>query len=293
MHASLFFRLSTLLLLSIAAFFSTARSATGVDFVVVENVDRLQIYNKYQQEASALERQRVATFVPMKIVKTDDMLSDGFTRCMQVVIDGETFFLLKEKEGSLARTGSLGFIETFHNVTSLLDTVEILSNHAVSFNHVNSSSRQSLPANERILRIFRHGNLTYCRRLSATAGYGWMDLAEKREGRDWVVLRSATSASVLIPDDIVQKVRARVDEVNRVLARLFDHFNNQLHQQKPVPQWTLETSGNMISCLLQGTTEPDSFHESTRYLIGDIENIVLGTELQVVSSPGRIEVRQK
>lgn len=108
-----------------------------------------------------------------------------------------------------------------------------------------------------------------------------------------MVLKSSASASDSIPGEIVQKVRARVEEVNRILARLFDHFNNQFHQQKPLPQWSLERSDKTLTWLLQGTTEPESYHESTRYLISDIENIVLGAELQVFSSPGKIEVRQK
>jgi hypothetical protein len=271
----------------------TSPSAAGTDFLVVEKVERLQIYNKYQQEISASERQRVSPFAPMKILKIDDMLGDGFTPCMQVEIDGEVFFLLKEKEGSLARTGSLGFIETFRNATPLFDSAKVLRDHSLFFTPTNSSRRLSLVTNERILRIFQHGNLTYSRRLTGQTAYGWIELTEKSKERNWMVLKSTASASDSIPGDIVQKVHARVDEVNRVLVRLFEHFNKQFHQQKPIPQWSLESSDKTLSCLLQGTTEPESFQESTRYLISDIENIVLGAELQVVLSPGRIEVRPK
>jgi hypothetical protein len=271
----------------------TSPSVAGTDFLVVEKVERLQIYNRYQQEATSRERQRVVPFVPMKILKSDDVLGDGFTRCVQVEIDGEIFFLLKDKQGEIIRPGPAGFVETFRNVSVLLDTIRIRSNTSIAFMPVNSANQHSLSIGEIVVRIFRHGDRTYCRMPGMYPAFGWIDFSGKKEGREWEVLRRMAPVSESIPNEILNRVRTKVDEVNSLLARLFEYFNTQSHQQKPAPQWTVETSGKVISCMLQGTAITDGFQESTRYLINDIENIVLGTELQVVHSPGRIEIRPR
>src|SRR5713101_4038664 len=102
---------------------TTLQAQNGSDFLVVENVDHLLVYNKYQQEITDQDSKLLVPFVPMRILKAADFLSDGFTRCMQVEINDEIFFLLKDTEGKLTRSGSLGFESTFHNPTIILDTV--------------------------------------------------------------------------------------------------------------------------------------------------------------------------
>ncbi len=268
------------------------RSNAGSDFLVVENTDRLQVYNKYQQEAPAKDRQMLVPFVPMKVLRANDMLGDGFTPCMQVEIDGQIVYLLKEKDGTLSHSELLGFEKTFSNATILLDTVRILSDHSIKFSPINSPAKQ-LSANDRVLRVFRHKNATYCRIFTTPPQYGWVDFTGRGEGRDWGLLKSTAPANSSISTVVVQKIRARVIDVNRVLTRLFAFFNDETRQQRQTPQWNVETSRKKILCTLQGRTSGESFEQSTFYLVNDLENIVLGSEFEVAHSPGRIEIRQK
>jgi hypothetical protein len=263
----------------------------AADFLVVEKVEQLSVYNKYQQEASSRERQLLVSCVPMRIIRPNDMLGDGFTPCMQVEIDGETFYLLKENNGSLSRGGSLGYEKVFSNATVLLDTVHAVTGRSLLFSPINSRARRISPG-EFVVRVFRHQNMTFCRTLSAPPVFGWIEFSETIDGRDWVVMSHRTSSRAPI-SRVSEKIKNRVDEVNRVLARLFRFFNVQTNQQKPTPVWIMESSSSVITCKLEGTVNAGQFEQSTFYLASEIENIALGSEFQVTRSPATIEIRAK
>lgn len=265
-----------------------ARSAS--DYLIVEGVSRLMVYNKYQQQPAGSDLHVLVPFVPMKILRADDVLGDGFTRCVQVEINGEVFYLLKRKDGTLSTSGPIGFEQTFRNATTLLDTVEILAGESLRFLHPNAPP-QSLPAGTRLVRIFRYRNATYCGTVGRPQVHGWVSLSETRKGREWRVIPEGIAVYTVIPQNIVRNIAARLEEANRVLARLFERFNAESRRQLKPPRWTIESSTKEIACVLVGTSTPALFRQSTEYLIKDIENIVLGSRLSVTSAPGRIDIR--
>lgn len=277
-----------LLLVGVLAPASNARG--GDNFLVVERVDRLTLYNTYQQEATSRDRSAFAPFIAMKILKENDLLSDGYTRCMQVEIGGTVFYLLKNQEGRLAYSGNAGFEQTFINVRSSYDTVQILTDHSFFLSPINSSRRSAMHRGERIVRVFLQRDMAYCQALEGTPTYGWVDFRGKREGKDWAVFTSREAAATVIPDGVVQKIRTRVNEVNDVFMKLFGYFNTQTRQKKQAPRWDLQTTPTSIECILACPDSPDNFQQSTLYLAKDIENFTLGAELVVEHSPGRIEV---
>jgi len=262
------------------------------DFLVVEQAELLLAYNKYQQRATDQERKSLAGAVPMRILKADDLLGDGFIHCMQVEVQGEMFFLQKDSDGKLSRSGSPGFEKIFRNATILLDTVEVITNRSVHLSPPSSPSRL-LFAGETLVRIFRHEDAVYCKTAGIPPAYGWVDFNTAREGRDWRVRTQVSLKSLPVSDAIIQQVRSRIDRVNDLLAQLFTHFNDETHQQKRAPRWVVETSGNAISCTLEGASQAEDFRQSSAYLAMDIENLVLGTNLDVTNAPGSINIRQK
>ena len=262
----------------------------GTDYLVVERVDRLTIYNKYQQETAAQDRSFLVPFVPMRIVRENDLLSDGYTRCMQVEIGGSVFFLLKDQESRLAHSGDPGYQQTFSNVTPVQDTLQILKDRTFSFSPIRSARHQPLRSGERVVRVFLRRNEAYCQLLDGSQTFGWIDFGEVREGRDWKVFSSLAPASTVIPDNVMMKIRTRVNEVNTVLQKLFLHFNTETHQQKPAPRWNVALTGDSLLCVLEGAPAAADFQQSTLYLAKDIENFTLGAGLLVAHSPGRLEV---
>jgi len=267
------------------------QTATRSDFIIVEKIEHLVVYNRYQQPATDQERSVLTTFVPMKILKFDDFLGDGFTRCMRVEVNGRIFFLLKDSAGRLTHSGQLGLEKTLHNGFILLDSIEVLTHRPVRISPMNAPSRR-LSAGEEVVRIFRNQNGTYCRTTTIPPVYGWVDLTTTQEGRDWKVC-TASSVSLSMPASILQRVTAQVGRVNTLLVQLFDHFNAETHEQKHAPRWSVDTSGGAIFCTLQGTQHVEKFQQSTTYLAMNIENVALGTTLAVTRTPGRIEIRQR
>ena len=263
----------------------------GGDFLMVEKAERLVVYNRYQQQATAEERRLLEPFTAMRILKADGLLADGFTRCMQVDISGETFFLLKDKSGKIARSGPLGIEQTFHNATLLLDTVQVLKSRSVRLYPINAPPVY-LDSGEKLLRIFEYQARVYCGRPSNAPAYGWAALTGKGGGGAWKAAGPRTSRRSSIPDQVVEGVRSRVGETNRLLARLFEHFNTATHQEQEIPQWTVDSSRNLLSCNLRGTPHAENFDQSTLYLAKDIENLILGTDLKISHTSGRIEIQR-
>jgi len=277
-----------------AIIFSAWHVEAGDSFLVVERVEHLKVYNKYQQEATPPEReQALAPFLPMRILKGDDLLGDGFTRCARVDVGAEMFYLLKDGEGKLSRSGPLGLERTFVNAIPLSDTVEILPRADVQFSPITSPSHQAVRPREKFLRFFRLQNAVYCRRLPDSTNYGWIDLTGKNEQRVWKRIIHNTSSQELISPDVIRAVNAKVDEVNLVLAGLFEHFNSRTRQRKDPPAWTIESTAGRIACKLQGSIDPEDLHGSTLYLIKDLENIAMGARLHIAYTSGSIEIKPK
>lgn len=265
--------------------------SAGTDFLVVERVDRLNILNKYQQEVTSGDRAVLVPFVPMKILKERDLLSDGYTRCMQVDIGGEMFYLLQDQNSRLTFSSDPGVQQIFRGVTAVHDTVEVRRDHALFLSPVTSGRQHPLQAGDRLVRIFLRRNEAYCGVPGGSPAYGWVDLGGTKEGRDWKPYTGSTPVEGrVIPAGVVEKIRLRVDAVNEAFRKLFGHFNAETRLQNPPPRWTLEVTEKSVRCLLQSDDPPDHFQQSTFYLAKDIENYTLGSELLVAQSPGRIEV---
>lgn len=264
--------------------------AHAADFLVVGRGEHLLVYNKYQQQATAQERQVLTPLVPMKVLNADGVLSDGFTRCMQVEVRGQVLFLLKDKEGKLVHSAPLGVEQMFRNATLITDTVEVLRGKSLRIVPL-SSSPQYLPAGGKIARIFRHQKGTYCGTLDSPPVFGFVDFAKAREGKDWRVVRKTVAALDSIPAGVLRNVESRIAAVNDLLARLFAHFNKETHEQREAPRWRLVSSATAISCTLLTTSPAEHFQQSTQYLVKDLENIALGANLEVTHAPQKIDMR--
>ena len=268
--------------------FVFARS--GADYLIVEKPQNLSILNKYQQEVSQKEREVFVPFGPMKILHDDEVLTDGYTRCMKIDIGGAQFFLLKNSDGKLTRSASLGFERTFHGSREFLDTIQILRNNSIQCSLFNVR-RFSLQSGQKALRVFDYQNKTYCRILNGTSFlFGWINFSRKQEGKDWKRIAHEVSTNA-ISSDILQQIQHKTDEVNSLLSKLFDYLDSATHRQKISPQWKVNASGDRVICELQGNYQSDKFQQSTLYLAKDIQNIVLSSNLQVEHLPGKITIK--
>ena len=273
---------------------SGAQSAnTSGDVFIVEHPQRLLLYNKFQQPSSDRERRAIPSFVPMLILKSSDMLGDGFTPCMKVQLDNDVCYLLRDTDGTLAGSASAGYSHVYYHVTLLDDTLQVLRDGRMTLKSPTGSSNRRLRKGELIVRAFRDGVLTYVWASGPPPSYGWVTLGNANEGSAWKVFASVPPNNGGIADEVLSKIEAKIRETNTVLARLFEYLNAQTGDQRSTPRWRVSQSGKSIVCTFSDQRLAPRFEQSTRLLERDIQALLSGTGFETIRSVGRIEVRPK
>lgn len=276
----------TALLLSL----SPVSANTKADFLILEEVRTLFIYNQYQQQISSLEKAEFLPFTPFRILNPDDVLGDGFTPCMRVEAGNRTYFFEKDTGGQLAGAEGVPFERTYRNATLVGDTVEVLNDNRVILHDPVRAQRTPLAQGAVVVRLFELQGFTYVRMLGSGSRFGWVQFGESRAGRDWRVLKQTGTSTLEQLERTLPLVRVRVQEVNAKLSRLYEYFNRASAQQLQPPLWKVEQQGNAAVCVLESADPANAFSESTRLLGKSIEGVILGTSLRVSSTPGRIEI---
>lgn len=141
-----------------------------------------------------------------------------------------------------------------------------------------------------LLRIFRHNRLTYAKSFFPER-YGWVNLEERAEKREWKLVKGEAPSASQQLQRVLPNVMLKVEEVNEKFSQLFNHFNKKKSEQRQAPQWRVQTTSNVVVCLLEKSLSPKTFAESSTLLGKNIESVLLGTNLRALSSPGRIEIR--
>jgi hypothetical protein len=259
------------------------------DVYVVEHPGALTILNTYQQQLTAAERRVLEPFVPMLIINEHTTLSDGFTPCMTVGIDGQTFFLQRDRYGDLVGLGSAGFHRVYRNVVLLNDSIRTIQGKALRLTSVDGPASSLLNSGEILRRVFRLGDNTYVWRPSNMPRYGWVRLAERDGGRIWEVVSPPPVRTSLSPD-LTLKIEKKVQQVNETLRKLFSFFNSNTGAHRAAPQWRVTVASMGLVCILVGDSLQNGFPKSTRQLMKEIEGILIGTAYTVRGSAGRIEI---
>ena len=264
--------------------------ATGAEtYLLVERPAALVVYDQYQQILSTGDRAALGSFVPFHVLRARSVLGDGITPCVAVDLEGNTYYLLRDAGDRLAGESRAGRIQWYTDATPLGDTVTIL--RPADLEVPWSRAPHPVQAGEHLIRVFRLGTKTYVAHRDAAAPYGWLSLEERDRGRSWSPPVVIPQAPPVVTGPMTQEIQSRVAEANRVLSGLFTYFNTSLHAKRQPPRWTVQASGDSLLCALEGTTSPETFSESTKALVREIENVLLGSRLRVVTSPGRILIQ--
>ncbi|MDH3252877.1 MAG: hypothetical protein OEM41_08800, partial [Ignavibacteria bacterium] len=164
------------------------------DVYVIERPEALIILNTYQQQLTAAERRTFEAFVPMVIVNEHTYLSDGFTPCMMVVIDGKTLFIQRDRSGDIVGLQRAGFHRAYRSVFLLSDSIRIVG-PAMRLASIDRSASYALERGEILQRSFRQGDRTFVRRWSKTPPYGWVSLSDR--DRSWEVVSRGPVATAM------------------------------------------------------------------------------------------------
>jgi len=279
---------------------ATAQSAgEKADFLIVERPSGLLIYNKYQQKLSYQEQAKFLPYQPMQVLEEDTHLNDGYTPCMKVRMDNNTYFLIKDEEGNFVNEGDIGYHSLFQNCIVLQDTVEALANRAIfisktpAYQSTNQSQKYFLQKGDRLLRLFSLRGFAYVQTLAAEKDFGWCNLSENTRGQSWQMIHQTIRQQKGISVEISQRIESNIQEVNFLLEQLFSYFNRESGENRPIPRWEIDATDTRITCSLNDPQYAGAFPESTRYLMNSLENAILGTPYGVFHDNGVIEVRRK
>ncbi len=262
-------------------------------FLVVERPDRLLAFNGYQQHLSPQDQLAFQPFVPMRILRDHDVLGDGFTPCMRVEIEGTLCFLVRDDNGHLVGDQHAGTLRTVSGTPLRRDTVRVLEPDVLHLTSADGQHEQPLKPGERLIRLFVSERKTYVKCPGRSPAYGWVTLSPAGEEKQWGRTSILRTAESMIPGRIRDSIQAALVRTNAILSTLYRFFNEQAGENRLAPHWHLETSGVSLLCTLVDASPERDFPESTRYLMKDLQNYLLGTDFEVFQSSDGIEIRPK
>ena len=269
------------------------QSKAAAEYLIVEHTDQLLIYSKYQQRIHQQEMEAFVPFIPLRVLESSGVLNDNYTPCIKVELDGGTFYLIKNDADSFMGAENIGFNHLYKNTLSLQDTVEVTSMAGAVLFSPDKTQRFTLQKDEKLIRYFQDGSLTYVRLLFKSSQYGWSRLgtnvrvihAKEKEGK--------LTANTVLQDKTRGRIEAKIKEVNTLFANIFLYFNSQSTEKKTVPQWRSVESERGVAYILEPQAYGSSFPETDRYIVRELDNILIGTSYTMSSAPGKIEIQHK
>ena len=267
---------------------------TSAEYLLVEQVERLLIYNKYQQHITSEERKLITPFVPIKVIDASAKLNDDFTPCLKVEIQGTVFYILKNDMLENSGKRKTGFMHIFKNAIVLNDTIRLASSKTI-FSSPDQTIHHPLQTGKFLERYFRDEKKTFVKLIGRRTEYGWVNFADKNNTKEYALVSSKASADseLLLPDAIQRRIQSKLAEANKALNNLFTYFNTETNAKNATPQWRFIAEEQQYTCVLEPEEYAEHYAESTRYLSGEIDNILLGTNYGSAASPGKIDIRLK
>jgi hypothetical protein len=264
------------------------------DFLVLEQPERFTILNQYQQPLSDKERAALAPGFPLQIINAEETLGDQITRAVQGSFDNRTWFLQKDDSGNLLGGSENNGVRTYKGCTVAYDTVDIVKDNSIRFSEkaASGSGTQFLKKGENIKRIFQYRGQWYVRRAGRAAAFGWSSFSDAPA---WRRIKAVAVADTGISDFLQQRIIERFRTANNTYRKYFSHFNKITGKEKTIPQWQWDLGQALIiHCYLNAPYRTGSqLEESTRYLVRDLENMLIGKQYEVVCEKGDITLKPK
>jgi hypothetical protein len=265
------------------------------DYLLLLNKDDLIILNKYQQNLSLEESRLFVKNAPLQISERDVILSDGITHGLKVILNGEIWFIQKDNESNFLPQTEKKSFNILKNCTILEDTVLIEQNGMIPvFEKRNTVFNMTgyLNKNEKILRVFNYQEYTYIKRFPYQ--YVWGKFGSKG---GWKVIKNDKPMEINKKTDAFYNYKNMIfqnfNEINEIYKRYFLHFDSTTHKQKIIPRWECKVFNNEIRCVLNEPYNNNNLlEESTKYIITDLQNRYIGTNLKIIYLNNEIIIKQ-
>ncbi len=262
-------------------------SAINASFLIVQRPEAFVMYNRYQQLLTDAEKRVFVPYIPFRIIDEKSVLGDGFTPCLKGEMDGQVVFLLRDEGGALSGENLAGRISYFRNVILIDDTIESVSTRLVVADPTRSRTSTISPGTV-IHRLFIAGGQTYVKVAGAREQFGWVDFRGTTVGRDWKAVEEIRLSRSEQLRKVLPQISVKLREVNTKLAELCKRLGSAISRP---PQWKAEAGSEKLICSLDSEIPIGVFSRSSALLGKSLETILLGTNLRIDSSPGRIEIR--
>ena len=278
--------MTSAVILLICILFSISKAA---DFLITSNPQSLVIFNQYEQPLTEADRKSFLPYCPLEIVNKKELLGDQITEALRINYQGIVYYLLKDDKGEISGKNTQQYNKTLLKCTLLNDTVEVGKKIFISEKQSSSGVTFPLTKGEHVIRVFSYGSQFYILKPGKTPHYGWYS------GSPTVF--STLKKTVKKPinkvkiTDIEHRVKSRLQTTNETYSNMFGYFNQVTRQQKSIPEWIFSSDGKSITCTLNGSkTLIEQMEQSTRYVVQDIEQMLLGEPFTITYKTGIISI---
>jgi hypothetical protein len=269
---------------------SCIQAAGNPEFIVLPSPENFSLLDQYEQQLSVRDKKQLGVDFAVQLINRDDLLGDQITHAIRCSFSGTIYFLLKDDRGQPAGTSPDVAVRSFRNCRSINDTMIVRD--AAELLGLSSKHRTALTKGTLIYRIFQYNGDYFCRLLPGPPYVsGWCNGPFKAVAR---TTDKVDNAAMVMTTELKNKLITRIRSANDSYRVFFEYFNKSTGQQKAVPSWAVAEKGNNLICELSNPYKnTDELGESTRYLVRDLENLLIGKQFQVEYAAGQIQILPK
>ncbi len=271
--------------LSLISILISAVLLSAADFLIVPQPQDFAIFDQYEQPLSDTGKNRFPPFSPFQVIKRNELMGDQITEAVRLSCRGSTYYLPRGN-----KTTDKLLLKILGNCSILNDSVLLKKDIKVYTGSPSGAPSFTIKADQQVIRVFRHGNNHYLLTSGQNGRYGWYSGSADvfRAGKTTVKVTSTRQDDLAGIEQIVKK---RIESVNETYHSIFGYFNHMTNQGKLIPSWSVVTIKNAIQCRLSGSSQmTGQLEQSTRYIVQDIEQSLLGKPYSVSYKSGLIEI---
>ena len=273
---------------------SVAFPQSKADYYIITNPVDYNIANQYQQAMSASDKLDKLAGAPLRVENPDLLSGDQISRVAKCFYHGDNYFLLKNDDGKFVGEKKSERL-VFRNCAIVEDTVVIINSGSLKI--ISLAGQVRIPGRgEKITRFFKSGTRYYVGAFDEKPFFGWCSMEPETDWRktEKTAIAKERPSDTSLPELYRQRIAEKIASANNAYKACFDHFNARTNDQKSVPSWRCENSGEGIRCELSEQWKTgDRLSESTDALVQELENILLGSDYGVKYEDGVMEIRKR
>jgi hypothetical protein len=268
--------------------FAFSLSARQADFYIVSDLSPLLINDQYEQPLTTDDKKGIYPYSPFQIINKKELLGDQITEAVKCFYEGAYYYLLKDENGGIINAKKVSYLKQFSGST-IYDTVESKRDITISQQYPSGGTRHTIKSGQLVTRIFKSNGYYFIGTLSTPRHFGWCS-----ENTSFTASKAVQESRKIDYTAYQNLIEKRLEAANEMYQSLFGYFNTMTNQDKAIPHWSLIIDGKVYRCILNGSKETISqIQHSTRYVVQDIENLLLGKPFSVNYSNNQITIVQK